>query len=115
MLDPPTPRLPASARSAKWDGLVPPWETVEILEWAVLLCHLSEAVAAPLSLPRRSEAKAGRGDSPRHGDRAPWLQRDPVFQQSPRRARTGYAVASDHEQEFMERSHLATRQTVPSG
>ena len=27
----------------------------------MLLCHLSEAVAAPLSLPRRSEAKAGRG------------------------------------------------------
>jgi len=44
-----------------------------MLEWAVLLCHLSEAVAAPLS----------RGDSPKHGDRAPWLQRDPVFQQSP--------------------------------
>ena len=105
MLDPPTPRLPASARSAKWDGLVPPWETVEILEWAVLLCHLSEAVAAPLS----------RGDSPKHGDRAPWLQRDPVFQQSLSQARTGYAVASDHEQEFMERSHLTTRQTVPSG
>ena len=44
------------------------WETVEILERAALLCHLSEAVAAPLSLPRRSEAKAGRGDSPKHGD-----------------------------------------------
>ena len=39
-----------------------------MLEWAVLLCHLSEAVAAPLSLPRRSEAKAGRGDSPKEGD-----------------------------------------------
>ena len=52
------------------------------MEWAALVCHVSEAVAAPLSLPRRSEAKAGRGDSPKHGDRAPWLQRDPVFQQS---------------------------------
>ena len=51
----------------------------------MLLYHLSEAVAAPLSLPRRSEAKARRGDSPKHGDRAPWLQRDPVFQQSPNR------------------------------
>ena len=40
-----------------------------------MLCHLPEAVAAPLS----------RGDSPKHGDRAPWLQRDPVFQQAVRR------------------------------
>ena len=51
----------------------------------MLLCHLSEAVAAPLSLPRRSEAKAGRGVIVGNGDPAaagPWLQRDPVFQQS---------------------------------
>ena len=40
----------------------------------MLLCHLSEAVAAPLS----------RGDSPKHGDRAPWLQRDPIFQHAAR-------------------------------
>ena len=41
----------------------------------MLLCHLSEAVAAPLS----------RGDSPKQGDPAaagPWLQRDPIFQQA---------------------------------
>ena len=48
-----------------------------------MLCHLSEAVAAPLSLPRRSEAKAGRGDSPKHGD----SQR--IREQAPRR---GYSA-----------------------
>ena len=46
----------------------------------MLLCHLSEAVAAPLSLPRRSEAKAGRGDSPKHGDS------ERIREQVPRRA-----------------------------
>jgi len=45
----------------------------------VLLCHLSEAVAAPLSLPRCSEAKAGRGDSPKHGDS------ERIREQAPRR------------------------------
>jgi len=59
------------------------WQPVEILEWAVLLCHLSEAVAAPLSLPRRSEAKAGRGNSPKHGDS------ERIREQAPRR---GYSA-----------------------
>ena len=49
----------------------------------MLLCHLSEAVAAPLSLPRRSEAKAGRGDSPKHGDS------ERIREQAPRR---GYSA-----------------------
>jgi len=49
----------------------------------VLLCHLSEAVAVPLSLPRRSEAKAGRGDSPKHGDS------ERIREQAPRR---GYSA-----------------------
>jgi hypothetical protein len=49
----------------------------------VLLCHLSEAVAAPLSLPRRSEAKAGRGDSPKTGDS------ERIREQAPRR---GYSA-----------------------
>ena len=49
----------------------------------MLLCHLSEAVAAPLSLPRRSEAKAGRGDSPKHGDS------EMIREQAPRR---GYSA-----------------------
>ena len=49
----------------------------------MLLCHLSEAIAAPLSLPRRSEAKAGRGDSPKHGDS------ERIREQAPRR---GYSA-----------------------
>ena len=49
----------------------------------MLLCHLSEAVAAPLSVPRRSEAKAGRGDSPKHGDS------ERIREQAPRR---GYSA-----------------------
>ena len=49
----------------------------------MLLCHLSEAVAAPLSLPRRSDAKAGRGDSPKHGDS------ERIREQAPRR---GYSA-----------------------
>ena len=49
----------------------------------MLLYHLSEAVAAPLSLPRRSEAKAGRGDSPKHGDS------ERIREQAPRR---GYSA-----------------------
>ena len=49
----------------------------------MLLCHLSEAVAAPLSLPRRSEAKAGRGDSPKQGGS------ERIREQAPRR---GYSA-----------------------